>query len=167
MRGFTLLETIIAITIIAVTSIALVGLGASTSKQGSYLINKTIATHLAQEGLELVRNIRDTDTITSSTPWDKGINSITSGTINYNSSPTLNNIPSNPSNVKVCGNTCRLYFDANGFYTHTITGNPTNFYRMINVVSGATVDTITSEVKWIDHGKSYTIKVTTKLYDWQ
>ena len=164
--------------IIAVVSTALVSLGSSTSKQGSYLVNKTIATHLAQEGIELVRNIRDTNTVVRNNPsvnggnpWDKTINNITSGIINYDSPLGFSNISGNPSDVSDCkknfGNACRLYLDGHSFYTHDTTGTQTNFYRMISVSTGATVDIITSEVGWTDHGKFYTTKVTTKLYDWQ
>lgn len=165
MRGFTLLETIIAIVIIEVGIIALTSLGVSTLKQGRYIINETIAANLAQEGLELVRNIRDTNTIAENNPWDKGINNINRGIISYDN-PVLNNISGAPADPIACGNSCLIYKNTNGFYTHS-GGTKTKFYRMIKVDHQFNKDTITCQVGWIDYGKQHLITTITKLYDWQ
>lgn len=167
-RGFTLLEIIVAIVIIEVALVALVSLNVSISKNGNYLIDKTIAINLAREGAELVRNIRDTDTIKGKKVWDEGIKDITCGTIDYNN-PTLTDLGKDYSSVSACGKNCRLHLDNKGFYNHAA-GTATKFYRMIKVDSSSSpdYDLITSEVGWKDsNGKWKTVKVINKLYDWQ
>jgi len=165
MRGFTLLETIIAIVIIEVGIIALTSLGVSTLKQGRYITNETIAANLAQEGLELVRNIRDTNTIAGNNPWDKGINNIKRGIISYDN-PVLSNVSGTPTDPIACGNSCLIYKNTDGFYTHT-GGTATKFYRMMKIDHQSNEDTITCQVGWIDNGKQHLITTITKLYDWQ
>lgn len=59
--AFSLIETIIAITVIALVITA-----SATLTQGSLRISRTtmsqlIATHLAEQGLEIVRNVRDSN----------------------------------------------------------------------------------------------------------
>jgi len=65
--GFTLLETVIAISILTTGVIATIGLMNSGLKQIGYLKNKIIAINLAQEGIELTRNVRDNNWLTNLT----------------------------------------------------------------------------------------------------
>lgn len=78
-KGFTVIEVIATIGILLFGILG--GLSAVTIglRAGTDSVNRTIATHLAAEGLELVRNIRDTNRIKidnavagySSTDWDR------------------------------------------------------------------------------------------------
>jgi prepilin-type N-terminal cleavage/methylation domain-containing protein len=59
-RGFTLLETLVAIAIFSVSLLGVLSLMASSITSTTYAKNKIIAGYLAQEGLEYMRNLRDT-----------------------------------------------------------------------------------------------------------
>jgi len=60
-QGFTIIEVLIAIFIIALGAGGLLTLSSQTIKASSFVNNKLVASYLAQEGVEIVRNIRDTN----------------------------------------------------------------------------------------------------------
>ena len=73
-KGFTLLETIVAIGIIAITISSILSLmnnGTRLAREGT---NKVAAANLAQEGIELLKNLREEayneNADTGSTDWD-------------------------------------------------------------------------------------------------
>lgn len=59
-RGFTLIETLIAIFIFSIAITALFVLSGTTTNSGQYSKNDIIGTYLAQEAIDIVRNDRDT-----------------------------------------------------------------------------------------------------------
>lgn len=58
-KGFTLIETLIAIFIFSISITALFTLSGTTTNSGQYSKNDIIATYLAQEAADIVRNDRD------------------------------------------------------------------------------------------------------------
>ncbi len=60
-RAFTLIEVIIAISVIGLVITAAYGLTQSSLKIGRTTMNQFVAFHLAEEGLEVVRNMRDSN----------------------------------------------------------------------------------------------------------
>lgn len=71
-RAFTILETIIAITVIGLVITAATQLTQSSLKIGRSTMNQFIAFHLAEEGLEIVRNMRDSNWL-QNTSWRNGL----------------------------------------------------------------------------------------------
>lgn len=59
--AFTLVETLVAISIFTVSILGLMLVLASGISNINYAKNKITASYLAQEGIEYVRNMRDTD----------------------------------------------------------------------------------------------------------
>jgi len=57
--GFTLVETLIAIAIFSVSIVALMSVLAQGISDTGYARKKTVAGYLAQEGIEYIRNMRD------------------------------------------------------------------------------------------------------------
>lgn len=70
--GFSLIETIIAISVIGVVIATATQLTQSSLKMGRSTMNQFIAFHLAEEGLEIVRNIRDSNWL-QNTSWRTGL----------------------------------------------------------------------------------------------
>lgn len=70
--AFTLVETIIAITVIGLTITAAAQLTQSSLKVGRSTMNKFISFHLAEEGIEIIRNMRDSNWLQNSA-WRKGL----------------------------------------------------------------------------------------------
>ena len=71
-RGFTLVETLIAIAIFTTSIIAIMSVLANGISNTTYAKNKMIASYLAQEGIEYMRNLRDDFMFfdTSTTSWN-------------------------------------------------------------------------------------------------
>src|SRR3954464_3392894 len=65
-RGFTLLETMVAVSLLAVAIVAPMSLTAQSLASAYYARDEVTAFYLAQEGLEAVRNVRDNNILQNS-----------------------------------------------------------------------------------------------------
>ncbi|MFA6301478.1 MAG: prepilin-type N-terminal cleavage/methylation domain-containing protein [Candidatus Paceibacterota bacterium] len=74
-NGFTLIETLVAISIFTMSILGLMSVIASGITDTSYAKQKMAASYLAQEGIEYVRNMRDTSVLSnpsgSQAGWDR------------------------------------------------------------------------------------------------
>ncbi len=74
-QGQSLLELLIALFILVSTLTATIALIVTSINAGRESRNKLIGTSLAREGIELVRNIRDSNWLDDTGPvWDEGLN---------------------------------------------------------------------------------------------
>ena len=90
-RGFTLIETMVALAIFSVSIVSLIAMTSQGVANVSLAKNKLIASYLAQEGIEVVRNNRDSFGFDSLNPdplsgdlfysTDNGYNNISDGSI--------------------------------------------------------------------------------------
>jgi len=71
-RAFTLIETIIAIGVLTIAMIAAIQLAASSNRLSSLLMQRFTAHHLAEEGVEIIRNMRDTNWL-KNIGWRSGL----------------------------------------------------------------------------------------------
>lgn len=62
-KAFTLVETLVALSIFTVSLLALMSILASGIANTNYAKQKVAATYLAQEGIEYIRNARDTSVL--------------------------------------------------------------------------------------------------------
>ena len=81
--GFTLLEVLIAIFILTLGLVTVLGLMSYNIKQGSGTMNEVIAGNLAREGIEVVRNIRDTN-LKKGDGWNDGLSDTGANEMNVN-----------------------------------------------------------------------------------
>ncbi len=169
-QGFTLIETLVAIFIFSTALVAL----ATVSARGVSSVNRAkeviIAEYLAQEGLEIVRNVRDTTTLGNGTPWDINFSMCTATSpcdITYSALvPTL----------ALCGSGCTPLFIENGLYTATPSGpaTATKFTRSITVepqlsvpLIGTVEYAVHSRVSWTVGTGTRFVEMHTILTDWQ
>ncbi|MFH1427722.1 MAG: hypothetical protein ABIG60_04330 [Patescibacteria group bacterium] len=160
-EGFGILEVVVSAGIIAIGMVGILSLVIQSNQV--YYINKSrfTAVMLAQEGIELTRNVRDSNWKAGSA-WDNGI-------------PASFIIDGNFSPSAVAGiSNARLYTDANKKYTHTVVGNsPTIFYRLLTTTSPASCPDaddcmkVISQVQWQERGKTHNYQIETYLYDWK
>ena len=168
--AFTLLETVTVLFIISVGLIGVLSLTIKSANVQNENKNLFIASQLAQEGLELVRNVRDTNWIlsTSSAPiaWDRYIEGNASGQryrIDY-----VNFIPTSVNDISEARLQRQSTGSEAGFFLHD-SGQPDSiFSRLITITSStSTAETVSSLVVWEENGKVSTYKLETMLYDWK
>lgn len=161
-RGFTILELIVAIFIITTGLVAAASL--MSYSISAVIIGKSqiIATSLAQEGLEVVRNIRDNNwhciadpDCTDVTNWNEGLGA-GDKQVEYDSL----------SLSVYTGSPLKLY---DGFYQYFGTEeDKTRFYRKITITDiSADEIKVVSEVSFTERTKSYSVSAEDRLYDWK
>ena len=165
-----MMEVMIAIFFLTSGIIASFTLISYTVSSMRYSSNKLIAAYLAQEGIELVRNIRDTNWLENSSEephfWDEGLVAICpffgpGCEIDHLSVPlSLTNTDSS------------LRFDNTNGYNYNF-GNPTTFKRKIYIDETAVDEpdsivrlVVSVEVSWMEKGVPRKITVQENLYNW-
>ncbi len=159
-KAFSVFEMIITIAIISIGLLGLISLNTQNIKVEYVNKNSLIASMLAQEGLELVRNKRDNNWWSLSPQWSSGLVGDGDYIIDYAGvlDDTVDSINDNSA---------KLYLDANGFYVHNSVGTTlTPFSRLITVEDHTDYIIVTSQVKWTSGGNTHTYTAQTYLYDW-
>ncbi len=167
--GFTLIEMIIATFIMVVGIVGVMSLIQRVIFSSSISSSRLIAAYLAQEGAEIVRNVRDTNWLEARTAvnsWDEGL-TVCGGTgfiADYSHSYGPNQIDPSFS----CYSGQYLNIDANGFYSYS-SGVPMKFKRKILITQGSNPDirNVLIEISWTDKGASYFLSVHEDLYNWR
>ena len=163
-------EAIMAISVITIGLLGVSSLVIQNTKVRGVNRNQLIASMLAQEGLELTRNLRDKNWLNRiadpSLDWDDWI---TDGsvpntfTVDYESDTTVAHQPDH-SVSSINDNGTRLYVNGNGFYTHNSAGGTlTKFRRLISAVDNGDHLLVSATVSWA----SGTYVAETYLYDWR
>ncbi len=157
-KGFLLLEVIVAIFLITVGMVgALIAIQqlVTATKIASFQMT---GIYLSQEGMEIVRNIRDANWL-GGRAWNAGIFCCPLPPCDCKADYTATSLVS-----FVSGEFLRIN---GGFYNYT-SGTATPFIRRIRVAS-TTADRIdlTVFVDWQERGKNYQASTTEHLYNWR
>lgn len=134
-RGFTLVETLVAISIFTVSLIGIMSVLASGISDTNYAKQKMIAGYLAQEGIECIRNTRDNYILYPGHTWNEfktiDFNSITCPSLDPDSSFTrsLSKDPTDPGpdEVKVISKV--EWPQGSGIHNITLSENLFNWYE--------------------------------------
>jgi prepilin-type N-terminal cleavage/methylation domain-containing protein len=165
-NGFTLLEIIVSLFIVTI------GMGGVfIIIERSFIImsiseSRLVAANLAQEGIEVVRNIRDTNWLEAQ-GWDSGLGE-GDYQVQYDDAET---------DIVFCALPCGyddmvfLNIDEDGFYSYKDSGTytTTKFKRRV-IISDKTADNmkITVDVIWKERGGvEYNYTAYHWLYDWK
>lgn len=168
--AFTLLETVTVLFIISVGLVGILSLTVKSANVQNSNKNLLIASQLAQEGLELVRNVRDTNWLlsTSSAPiaWDRYIEGSPSGNRYRVDYATF--APTPISDLSEARLQRQSTGPETGLYLHD-SGQPDSiFSRMITITSStSTASLVSSQVYWDEQGRVNSYKLETQLYDWK
>lgn len=156
--GFTLVESLVAISILLIAVVGPISIIGDALHKLYYAKDETIAINIAQEGIEAVRQVRDSNMLAAIT-WDTGL-AAGDYVVDANGA-TL---------VTLCGPTCAVqpvYLDAQGFYQQSTAATTTPFGRIVTIESiGTDERRITSTVTWRTGGDTGTISVTEYLFKW-
>lgn len=167
-KGFTLIEVLTAMFIMMIGVIGVMGLITRTVVFNSSVNSQLVASYLAQEGLEIVRNMRDANFLKKhkgeDVVWNAGLTGCPVGCeIDYNDI-TYSANPATSTEYGPFQN--RLLKLNSGFYAYDA-GTDTVFKRKITINS-ATADVLKVwvDVSWQDKGNTRTVRGATELYNW-
>jgi len=195
--AYTILEALIAISVIVTGIFSVLTLTVSSLSVTSSALDYLVAANLAREGIELVRNQRDTN-------WykEKDFDYMLTNATYYTAVVDYNDVADDGIGGKdimftfidddIDDLACQLH-RSNGVYTRDI-GSPTSYYRLIylnhicqDISASPVVPTnesvksngedcdgetkigidIVSKVKWLDNKIERTVELNSRVYDWR
>jgi hypothetical protein len=151
---------------------------AQTGIQNSiFAKDQIVAFYIAQEGIEIIRNIRDENAL-NKRPWLTGIPIGTGGADCASAAgcgidiQNMNFIDCAASS----GSACNIFYDADGLtngagsprgvYSHVSSGSQTIFSRSIRITNvSASEVTVDAQVTWQSRGATRTITVQSRIFD--
>lgn len=159
-EGFTLIETLVAITILLIAVVAPISIIGNSIHQIYYAKDEMLAINLAQEGIEMVRKIRDSNMLANEVPatvtaWDSGI---TAGTYIVNA-PAFS--------LAIAGADTKIYKNASGFYDQVPGGTATQFTSRTIVITDVVAGRekkVVSTVTWKTGNDTRSIAVTEGIF---
>ena len=124
-RGFTLIEVTVAMFLVTVGVLGVFTVIQRTISFISISSSKLVASYLAQEGIETIRNIRDSNWL-EDVAWDNGLTICSSGCeADYKTNTLQEETPLRPYGAGVY-----LNIDSDGFYSYS-SGTITSLKRKI------------------------------------
>lgn len=171
-RGFTLIETFVAISILTISIVAPMTLAAKSLSISYYVRDEVTASYLAQEAIETIRNVRDSnilnDLLTSS-----GIDQMTGIPSSAGAKFTVDAHVSGASAMQLCPTTCPPVQSNGTFYGYPDgfgTWVPTRFTR---TVTATYVDAQKNDLRlvvgvtWTTGGfQTRKVTIAENLYRW-
>lgn len=149
--GFTLIETLVAISILLIAIVGPISLIGDALHRSYYAKDEMIAINLAQEGVEAVRRVRDTNMLGGGTSPGNWLADLSNGDYIIDAG----SIAGTPATFLVpCGSCAGLpqpvYFHtATGLYRQGTVYNPTQFSRVVTISgSGTSERKATATVTW-------------------
>lgn len=143
-RGISIIEALVTLSIIALGLIPILGIAVLSLQISSRIKNNLIGTNLAQEGIEIVRALRDEDWFRYTCFGSACSNGNLIGTWKIQHDSNLSANPPQP-----IGSNPPLNINGSGIYTYGI-GTPTGFTRKVIVteVKPGVELKIISTVEW-------------------
>lgn len=172
-QGFTLIEALVAISVMLLSIAGPMQIASDGIKNSMYARDQIVAFYIAQEGVEIVRSIRDQNALANPfLPWLTGISPLCSGAAGCGIDIQNKNFIDCAGNA---GAACNIFYNAGGLnvggqrgiYGHTIAGGTaTIFKRSIKIVTiNAQESTIDVSVSWISRGVTKTILVQSRMFN--
>jgi Tfp pilus assembly protein PilV len=173
-RGFTLIEALVAISIMLLSIGGPMAIAQSGIQNTVYARDQIVAFYIAQEGVELVRSIRD-DNALEGASWLTGISTISSCTDISGDGCGID--VDNMNFIDCAGNggaACNIYYreeglstgSVRGIYGHNSSGQPTIYSRSIKVVTVTPNEvSIDATVEWLSRGVTKTITVQSRMFN--
>jgi len=158
-RGFTLLELLISVFILSVGILGAYIAIQKSSSIANYSYSRLTAAYLAQEGIEIIRNIKDTNLleglITPGVEWNEGLQDLCYEVEYINS-----------QNPEPCQENLRYLKVGDGLYNYG-SGITTKFQRKVIIEpTEEDVLNVSSIVYWQDGTKLRQFNVWEKFYNW-
>lgn len=189
--GQSLVEMVVAIAIIVTGLVGALSLTISNLSGAGEAGARVVASNLAKEGIDVVRNIRDTNWL-KDLAWDSGLSLAGDFTAIAVFDPSQNLWHLDFTPASISDPAARLYRDANDLYLQNMTsptGTETLFSRLLTIdpicltVASPPAENITgnscgvgenqigvrvkSEIDWTESGQPRSLILEDRLYNWQ
>ena len=163
-KGFTMVELIISIALLSIGIIGIYNVFSPLIVLNSSTSSKFLATYLGQEGLEIIRNIRDNNFI-NEVSWSNGLLICANGCQADYKTGTAVQTPNNQ--LKIYNDSNFLKLNSDGFYSYD-SGTSAPYKRKIIITQPSGIDTMKVEVFvfWSYNGTPYTYETEAYLYNW-
>lgn len=177
-HGQGLIEAVFALGILIMVAAAILALTLSTLTGQKNSELQVRANNLARESIEVIRNIRDSNSL-AGLPWDNGLTGGTSAITDFN-------VIANTWTINFSYTSNQLYQDSLGVYSHDNSGTRSIFRRHVNITSICLASSgeesfkdnceITEEkiglrlnsiVSWTEQGEARQINLESLLYAWK
>lgn len=155
-RGFSLLEVTVAVSILIVGIVSVISLTNSSLSGAQLSKMRLISAGLAQEGIEIVRDIREFNLDKSG--WNNWYDSIING--DYN-------VQYNDTNLRPFS-VAPLMFNPSTLLYQYDSGNDSLYYRRINLqkISSHQIDVLV-EISWTAKGREHSLIAEDQLWNWR
>ncbi|MFA4833270.1 MAG: prepilin-type N-terminal cleavage/methylation domain-containing protein [Patescibacteria group bacterium] len=158
--GFSILEIVVAFSIITIGLVGVLSLTAQNVQVEYTNKNNLVASQLAQEGLELIRNIRDNNWLVGNS-WD---NSITPGTYIVDYSGNISSV----AGIGEARLQQRNDIGEEDYYWHEASDPDSLFSRLITITqTSPELLNVSCLIQWEDRGQTFQYVADTILYDWR
>src|SRR3989344_8001432 len=166
-KGFTLVEMLVAISIFTISILGMMSVLGSSIANTNYAKRKIIATYLAQEGIEYIRNMRDTYVLyPANGGWVNFRAKLSS--CNEGNECGINNsaLVTDNSFIFKCSGGCKLYLNNGGYSSSGSTDS--GFVREIwaKIIDKEKEIKIFSKVEWTQGSGTYNITFSENLFNW-
>lgn len=171
-RGFTLVESLVAITVLLLASTSAFTIAQQGLSASYFARDRITAYYLGKEALEFIKNKRDQNSITGQ-PWLAGITDNHGGVLCGSEHSNL------PCGVDILNDTvkscsapggCDLFVDQNGFYFHSsFSGQtPQKFKRevLVTEIQPNIEAKVTVTVTWTQGLSSHTLVINDTILNW-
>jgi type II secretory pathway pseudopilin PulG len=169
--AFTLIEALVAISILIIGIISSFSLINHALYNANVIEDRLTAVYLAQEGLELVREIRDSNYV-------KWLNDVSNVKWNDNLTPGESIISFGDKKLNPITNNSipyLYYHEDKGIYDYDSSGGAklTSFKRIITITEGGKADSgdlyeliVTVKMQWQTRGINYSFEIEDHLFNW-
>jgi len=183
--GFTLIETLVAVSIFTLSILAVMTISSKGISDTNYVKKKMGATYLAQEGIESMRNMRDTYMLYHASGSVAGWTAFKSKfpascqtsdgcyfsdeNVSYASSAMpITQLTFNSCTNSTCSNAPMYYHSSSGKYDYSAAGGVSSgFARSIKISFSGNEETIVkSTVYWAQGSNNYSITFSENLTSW-
>ncbi len=159
--GFTLVETLVAITILLLAVTGPLTIAARSLNSANFSQDQITAFYLAQEGVEAVRNIRDKNAIAGQS-WLAGLENCLGGSSCY--------IDSTNNTVSLCSGSCPKikYNSSSGFYGYNGGWSDSKFTRTIGISETSAAEALlTITISWQSGNLNRQFIINENILNWQ
>lgn len=165
--GFTLVETLVAVTLLTIAIVAPMTLTTMSFSAAYYAREQITAFHLAQEGIEAIRHIRDGNILRLALNSQPTPLNLMEGVSAVNGTPFT--VDALNDNTALCQNPCQMLRLSNGLYGYG-SGEPTQFARTVRVRPAANNSdefTVDVTVTWqTATRREQSVRISENMYSW-